>query len=1553
MKAYPILLLLGSIAAARADIVINEILHDSEPNTECTEFIELYNTGEETVDLSGWAFTDGVDFVFPAETEIAGKGFLIVAQDPPTYPGVANVAGPYVGALSKQGERVTLRDAAGVLVDEVSYGESLPWPDGAAGSGRSMELINPSLDNDLGSSWRASQPPPVLGALTYITEAGNWSYRRGTSEPPVDWNTVGFVEDGDWVLGQTPIGFGNAGQTLATVVSDMRSEHSSIYARHPFTIAPGETPQGLILRHNIDDGFIAFLNGVEIARVRANGAGGFDGTASSNQSPEGEWEEIELSGAGATEGDNVLAIICYNSSIGSSDFAFDFELIRPAIDSPAALPTPGQINSPFASNAPPHIRQVDHSPRMPVSAATALITAKVTDPDGVDSVMLEYQVVLPGAYIPALLAKPHNTLLSNPNGPREPNPAYSDPANWTAATMVDDGTGGDAVPGDGIFSVTLPGQINRTLVRYRIAVTDSQSASVRVPYDDDPSLNFAYFVYDGVPDFVAETRSVTGQVPYTHPKEAMTSVPVYTMLTTQADFDQCVAYNGTTIPSNNFDARSAFNWGATFVYAGEVYDNIAYRLRQRNARYSGSGKRSFRFRFNDGNNIQLHDDNGDPYPTKWRTLNSHRMTGSRGGGNFGLYEAANSVLWNLTGSPAPLTNWFHFRVVKGAEEQPAGTNGQHLGDFYGLLIAIEDYDVNYLETHNLERGNLYKLKTGGNDGLSVQRYQAKDAVDDASDFTTIINQLRNTQSDEWLRDHVNWDAYYRYKVVVDAIRHYDVSNGITTNNGEHLKNRAFWFEPDPGGNPLGKLNLMPWDSDTSWGPNWNGGWDWPKNAMSDRADFNMEYKNVVREFRDLVWQEDQLGPLLDGFEKKLEDFQLADRDRWTGATGSPNPGAQTDGPISSRVADMLRFAFDGGNWNGGNSANRDFLFDASGQIVADDSISRDDGVSGREGRDAYLDALAFDPAIPNTPTITYSGDLGFPVNGLEFTSSEYSDPQGAGTFEKMEWRVAEKTPLGGGVVEIFPAAQDWAYMDDGQAQPADWTSLGFDDAAWAEGPAPLGYGGITNTTIATMVDFGGVTSNRHVTTYFRKKIIVADPALYSDFTFKVHADDAVLVWVNGVEAVRDGFNAGTVVTNSRLADSSGNEGTFDEFTVDPSLFVEGENIIAVELHQRSLGSSDLVFDLALDATQRTIPVGETFNFEWDADWESGELESFNSTIAIPASVTRVGKTYRARVRHQDETGRWSKWSEPVEFIASEPNIDYLLDSLVISEIMYNPSPPTAAELKAGFTDGDEFEYVEVKNVHPSDTIDLGGVRFTKGIDFDFVDGTMLAPGATILTVENQAAFEMRYGAGLAVAGQYSGKLSNGGENLKLSFGAGIPIREFEYDDRAPWPEPADGDGFSLVLVSPETLPDHALGSNWTIGGSPGTEEPAGQSFADWRAAKGIADPDQNADDDDDGLSNYAEYGLGSDPKVASADAAPTAGVIELDGELYATLSFQRSITSAAGTAAEFSSDLAAWDGTGIRISLTSGDAGRVTEVWRSAEPVSSAGRTYGRVSFSE
>ena len=97
--------------------------------------------------------------------------------------------------------------------------------------------------------------------------------------------------------------------------------------------------------------------------------------------------------------------------------------------------------------------------------------------------------------------------------------------------------------------------------------------------------------------------------------------------------------------------------------------------------------------------------------------------------------------------------------------------------------------------------------------------------------------------------------------------------------------------------------------------------------------------------------------------------------------------------------------------------------------------------------------------------------------------------------------------------------------------------------------------------------------------------------------------------------------------------------------------------------------------------------------EWDAVWESGEKHTFSASQAIPSAPIRPGRSYRARVRHQDDSGRWSQWSEALQFVASEPDTSPFEESIVISEIMYHPAEATPAEL-VGFDD-ESFEFIEL------------------------------------------------------------------------------------------------------------------------------------------------------------------------------------------------------------------------------------------------------------------
>ncbi|MFC1452883.1 DUF2341 domain-containing protein [Verrucomicrobiota bacterium] len=807
-----VLLALAPLCAGQS-LVINEIHYHPYLKTELSEFIELYNAGTNRADLGGWHFSAGIAYTFPENTFLDAGAYIVVAEDPATIDSVFGVPalGPYDGQMSNDGEAVVLRNAAGGREDEVDYNTRFPWPISADGEGPSMELVHPSLDNDLAGSWRCS----------------------------------GYPGQGD--------------------------------------------------------------------------------------------------------------------------------------------PTPGRQNSAWTLNAPPQVRQVEHNPQQPASGQPVAVTAKITDPDGVGEVTLHYQVVPPGAYMPAFLPLDRGTLRNSPQTPLPPNPDFEDAANWADMVMSDDGSGPDAVAGDHVYTGVLPGQVHRTLLRYRITVTDTAGAEATAPYADDPSLNFACFFYDGVPPYEARRRSVHPEGPgHVYGTNVMTSLPVYFLIARVGDIEDCVAYDPAyEIVQSNEDARDKFNWEGAFVYEGTVYDHVRFRLRQAGDRYGGEGKRAWRIRFRRGRYLEARDNYGEKYPYPWRILNIGKMFDLRRVGNFGLAETMNNELWNMSGVPAPWMHRFHFRVVDGFDEAPSGPDGQYYGDFWGMFLGMEDYDAQFLDTHSMADGNLYKLKQGIVDGNELKHNQGRLSVADDSDFQNILGNLNPQRSDGWLRTHVNYDRWYRYHAVCEGVRHYDFRYSGT------YKNRAWYFEPSS--NLYGRLWVLPHDSDASWGPSWNSGEDFPWYAIfrdGGKPAFKQEYRNVIREFRDLVWTEEVVCGMIDDLEAFVADFSMADRDRWKDAP--TDAGYQDYGPvpIEDKVQDMKDFAFVG--WTADHG---------EGEPVP------------AGGRAAHLDSLADREGdrdgIPDTPVVTSTSPSGFPANALTFETTPFSDPQGDHTFAAMKWRVGE------------------------------------------------------------------------------------------------------------------------------------------------------------------------------------------------------------------------------------------------------------------------------------------------------------------------------------------------------------------------------------------------------------------------------------------------------------------------------------------------------------------------------------------------------------------
>ena len=225
---------------------------------------------------------------------------------------------------------------------------------------------------------------------------------------------------------------------------------------------------------------------------------------------------------------------------------------------------------------------------------------------------------------------------------------------------------------------------------------------------------------------------------------------------------------------------------------------------------------------------------------------------------------------------------------------------------------------------------------------------------------------------------------------------------------------------------------------------------------------------------------------------------------------------------------------------------------------------------------------------------------------------------------------------------------------------------------------------------------------------------------------------------------------------------------------------------------------------------------------------SGTAQLHDSTVTLDRIAT-----LRARVL---ENGEWSALNEAL-FV---PGQNY--EDLVVSELMYNPGPASAAEIAAGHDDSEDFEFLELFNAGNT-TLNLEGVRFIEGIEFDFSTGSIpaLEAGQRLLLVEDRAAFEFRYGTGRPIAGQYSGQLRDEGETIQLADPLDEPIQLFTYDNHAPWPTGAAGRGSSLVLINPASLPDHNRASSWqagALGGTPGLQNDPPLSYQVWAAPAG-------------------------------------------------------------------------------------------------------------------
>jgi LysM repeat protein len=173
-------------------------------------------------------------------------------------------------------------------------------------------------------------------------------------------------------------------------------------------------------------------------------------------------------------------------------------------------------------------------------------------------------------------------------------------------------------------------------------------------------------------------------------------------------------------------------------------------------------------------------------------------------------------------------------------------------------------------------------------------------------------------------------------------------------------------------------------------------------------------------------------------------------------------------------------------------------------------------------------------------------------------------------------------------VPLVPRGHDgWRYWDQSDDPGAEWSEPDFDDSQWPTGAAPLGYG---DPHIKKEIAFGGDANKKNLVAFFRHTFAIAEGEAPEAAVGAVMCDDAAAVYINGKEVFRHNLKAGDLdlTTLSENAVSGDVEQQFHQFIVEPGVFREGENVVAVRVHQTNQTSSDLGFDFELKAVEPRV-----------------------------------------------------------------------------------------------------------------------------------------------------------------------------------------------------------------------------------------------------------------------------------------------------------------------------------------------------------------------------
>ncbi len=287
--------------------------------------------------------------------------------------------------------------------------------------------------------------------------------------------------------------------------------------------------------------------------------------------------------------------------------------------------------------------------------------------------------------------------------------------------------------------------------------------------------------------------------------------------------------------------------------------------------------------------------------------------------------------------------------------------------------------------------------------------------------------------------------------------------------------------------------------------------------------------------------------------------------------------------------------------------------------------------------------------------------------------------------------------------DLIQSGEVWNYLDNGSDQGTEWRT---GDINWPSGPAELGYG---DGDEATEVDDGRTLPGDpcYITTYFRKTFHIDDADEHSKLIIKLLRDDGAVVYLNGVELVRSNMPEGIEIDYmTEASDYTPDEDMWFEYLVDAEgILMEGDNIIAVEVHQDSDTSSDISFDLQLSSEKNVLGT------------PSSTALVYSSPITLERSAT-----VKTRALYQ---GEWSALNKAdITTVRKIPKV-------VINELMAD-NENTISYMNGP---GNFSDWIEIYNLE-NRTVDISGLclcdNLSTALEWQFPMGSFIAPKGHLL-----------------------------------------------------------------------------------------------------------------------------------------------------------------------------------------------------------------------------